>query len=733
MWRKILIMCLSGVLIAGEFFVVNLNKKSLNKASFIPLQKIKKKMQLIYDNPVLQRWGQGAGIAAVLGPADTPGIDWGTVLGYSGEIYYNVWNNYDPSQTIYLTGIDPLDTAASYFQPPAACTIVAFGLYCYNSDSSTHFLQYFATWFIPGIDYQPYSYITSPTVISIPGQTVSSYVFYPDSGVIDNVTAAKFWTGWTAVDYSLYMLITAGYGNEHSWLFSYLHDLWSPSLNGFWMDAFVWIYEDPPPSIVWVEEKNTTFSTGPFKIQAQIKDAFGVPSENQGVRACTLEVYAIPSSPTPQYIPGVLVSGDSTDGIWEFTLGTFNPNDTVYYRVYSAYDYSGEVTGETTYKKFIILEYNPQDQFLFIDEDQSAWAQYAYEIFNTLADYTDSVADGVPSVFFWDTKTLGLPDSTVLDVNKFKAVFWTAWQGEIFASDTVNIKNYLDSGGKLLISSQDLVVGGFGIGDWTTEINIKNDYPNHFLHTYLKMGNVLDDFIGGVRSSNYDTVNAFYGFPGDTISNLWGIGDSLLYYGFLGYNFAGYVFPDDLGDGIYDTLFPCFFYEKGVWDREIGTPSAYWYDGPLYGDPYKLVLFYWNYQYLVDSVEYDATGNVSYYVFDSKRLTELTKRILNFFGYNTTSVIEIPKPANLNLSIKAPSIAGLGKVTVFYTIPEAGEAKICMFDVTGRLVKTLFKGRKKEGAYAISFTSSGLKPGTYFIKVELERKRSKICKIIFIK
>ncbi len=767
MWYKIIVLfIIAKVSTAGEFFKIAPAKRLTGKGEVIPLHVERIRVQKSWGNPVIQKWGTGLGAAAVLGPADTPLIDWWTELGWTGDIIFGIWNIYDPSEFAYvLGGIDPGDTFVSYFQPPVACTIVAFGIYYFNdeADPSAN-LTYFASWTREGvapeslwsygrgtypdteasglgryIDYHygydypgpvPFdknNWITAPTTISVPYDTLNIQytVFYPDT-VIDDSLADEFWVGWVpltagASNAMPWVIITSNYGTGNWKCWIYQQDLsgfgispgWYNQWHGYWMDAFVWVYEDPPPSIIWVEELPWTFSTGPFKIKMYAKDILGIPSANQSIKACTLEVYAIPSSPTPQYIEGVPLSGDSTAtaGLWEFTFGNFAPGDTVYYRIYSVYDYSGGVTSEDSYHKFVILEYNPDVQFLFVDEDQDAWAQYAYDIFNELVDYTDTVADGTPSAFFWDTKTMGYLDSSVLDVNKFKAVFWTALEGDTFAFDTVNIKNYLNSGGNLFVSSQDFVCGGFGIGDYTTETSIKTDFPGHFLHTYMKMDRVLDD-AGGFPPGAGVWI---YGFPGDPISDplptYWMRMDSFFYSGY-----SGYVFPDDLGNAVYDTVFPCWFYGK-VTERESGTPAGYWYDGTNYGEAYKLVFFYFNYQYL-----------------DSLQVKELTKRILDFFGYEVVSVSETPKikPSKMKLSLKAPSIAGLGNIFIYYTIPEPGNVKISLFDASGRLIKNLFKGRKKEGAYTISFGSKGLKSGTYFIKIECKGK-SESQKLILIR
>jgi len=207
--------------------------------------------------------------------------------------------------------------------------------------------------------------------------------------------------------------------------------------------------------------------------------------------------------------------------------------------------------------------------------------------------------------------------------------------------------------------------------------------------------------------------------------------DSILYYGFEGYNYAGYVYPDDEINGVFDTIFPCWFYEKNVPNRNWGTPVGYWYDGPKYGDPYKLVLFYFNYQYLVDSVIYDNTGNIVNYVFDRWRVNELTKRILDFFNMPVL-IQEKPKlnPSRFNISVYPKNFIK-DILTLRYTLPKNGKFEVLIIDKTGRKVKEVIKNYKHPGAYGIDIDIKTLPSGVYFLNIRYQNEKftKKIIKI----
>ena len=56
--------------------------------------------------------------------------------------------------------------------------------------------------------------------------------------------------------------------------------------------------------------------------------------------------------------------------------------------------------------------------------------------------------------------------------------------------------------------------------------------------------------------------------------------------------------------------------------------------------------------------------------------------------------------------------------TIFYEIQNAGQVSLNIYDVTGRLVKTLVDGHVTAGEYKVSFDGSSLASGTYFVSLK---------------
>ncbi len=127
----------------------------------------------------------------------------------------------------------------------------------------------------------------------------------------------------------------------------------------------------------------------------------------------------------------------------------------------------------------------------------------------------------------WDYDLLGPPSEAVLD--SYKAVIWTT--GDDFGSvgnpstltseDQVKLQTYLDSGGRLLLSSQDLLY---------------DNHPNDFITNYLHVAGHTDDA----------GINSVAGVEGDPISG--GMAISLSY---PFDNLSDYIVPDADAAGIF--------------------------------------------------------------------------------------------------------------------------------------------------------------------------------------
>ena len=55
-----------------------------------------------------------------------------------------------------------------------------------------------------------------------------------------------------------------------------------------------------------------------------------------------------------------------------------------------------------------------------------------------------------------------------------------------------------------------------------------------------------------------------------------------------------------------------------------------------------------------------------------------------------------------------------------FSIPQAGQVKMQVYDVTGKVVAELVNSRLNAGTYKVDFDASKLSSGVYFYKIEAE-------------
>ena len=81
----------------------------------------------------------------------------------------------------------------------------------------------------------------------------------------------------------------------------------------------------------------------------------------------------------------------------------------------------------------------------------------------------------------------------------------------------------------------------------------------------------------------------------------------------------------------------------------------------------------------------------------------------------------------------SPYRASTGASTGAYTLPAAGEVRLAVYDVAGRLVRALVRGEQPAGSYEIGWDGrhqdgGQVAPGVYFLQLEAagERRSSSV-------
>ena len=676
---------------------------------------------------------------------------------YNGKGVIDTISYYDPNSAYIYSGIDVGDTMVEWFKSVAACSLMAAYITVYNSQATSNSQAY---WFISGVpdslvayfdstwyygighkwfDYHfgasynlppgpspiAYDSIYASNVENLTGQQTTFEIGTQLSTPVD-VGTKPFLVGFTPLtqgsgssDEPWAVISAGGEGNNygyHALVFQQDYGSsfpgaspgWYANWHTYWAYAVVDIYENPAPFINSVSKLSWTYDLdGPFTVYANLSD-FGVPSDSSGVEYAELMVWVGSNATDTLHIPMTLVSGDSTNGTWE---GVYQPatalnvGDTVFYTVW-ARDYQGAVNyfGRTYF--FSTLQQGT-NQILYVLDAGAATRQRNIDfasVFQALGYQVD-----VYDAYHW-----GPPDASVLlgqggFSQPYQAVFWTGWGSGAFAGDTALLAQYLDAGGKLVIGDEDLVVGGFGIGDygeWT-------DVPeSSFVYNYLKIASVFDDYMGtspdnGGYSANTDTVISLTGEATDPVGQAFA-NDSITLFPYAyqvdsttwgAYNYVGAVVNNGAAN-VSDAFY-----------MPDGTPTAITYNGS-----YKLAVLYWPFTYLVDSVTVSDSGMVTGFVYDQTRSQTLISALLSFFGVGVSE--SNPNPVKgVKLAVRNNIIINRS-VSVSFSIPTAGKVDVSVFDAAGRKVATLVNGTlSRAGLYTTHWNTNGVKAGVYFVKL----------------
>jgi hypothetical protein len=95
------------------------------------------------------------------------------------------------------------------------------------------------------------------------------------------------------------------------------------------------------------------------------------------------------------------------------------------------------------------------------------------------------------------------------------------------------------------------------------------------------------------------------------------------------------------------------------------------------------------------------------------------KQIDNNGSYKYSNIVEVnfASPSAFSLNQNYPNPFNPSTV-ISYSIPEASNVKLAVYNVIGQPVRVIENGFKNAGSYQISFNASDLASGTYFFKLE---------------
>jgi hypothetical protein len=613
---------------------------------------------------------------------------------------------YDGGEMVnYLSGLLKNDTLGVFFIPPAACSLleVYFCRYPYGAPVDKNY-KGFACDVPDGVTLD--SYHEYHDAASTPGSTpMGTYFAGPADMTLDSVSvwewdtlkvASKpdigknaFFAGYTINEDSTHSTrIDAG---SSASLPPFYAIAWkqagtAPAANGpgwysswhlFWIRALVRVYENLGAEVKSYDKLPYSYVTSGRDVTANIVDVVGVPANLRGVKTATIH-YKV-NNGSFSTLAMARTAGDSLDGTYTATIPGAAVGDSVSY-FFTAFDYqdAGDTSKTYSYK---ILAGTAKRSLVMVESDAQYGGDYSYDAIAKLGKFD-----------FWDEETYGQADESVLNFYRTgegrKRIFWIAWSGFSFAADTAFLKSFLDGGGQLFISSQDLPCGGFGLNpsyaDWVAP-------DGHFVKEYLKAIKGYDDY-------NTDSVFTQFGSPGDPVTGATELSQLTVFpYLSSGNNYAGKF--DSLGAG----AVPIFYGGSG----EI---MGYRYEDVTKG--YRVIFLYWPFQYILtsDLADFDTVAQ--------------DKLVSNSFDWLVAGVGEgINKPigaARLYANAPNPVVRG---THIRYSLATAEHVVLRVYDLTGSLVRTLVDQDLFAGDYETTWNGCdeyGLRvaAGAYFYRLE---------------
>jgi flagellar hook assembly protein FlgD len=376
----------------------------------------------------------------------------------------------------------------------------------------------------------------------------------------------------------------------------------------------------------------------------------------------------------------VLTGGDSTSGVWKATIPAQSPNTevTYYFRIS---DIQGACSTDYPSWSYFLGEGNPDHVLLHI---------------GSLIDYGlhDPVRAVRSQVDVWDEKARGAADSTVFEYYTTRAgergIIWLHWTGARMVEDTAYVRRFLDAGGSLLISSQDLVAdfdlwyGPPPYSHWQA-----NPIVSPFCYNYLQLRSGWDDW------EAIDTLTSFpaHGVPGDPITG--SLPDIS-------------VTPASNWTGIFDSV--------SMGSNEIFHGPRSTIIGFRYEGTHKLIFLYWHFHEI-------GTGAGKEFEPDTASQNEFMRNALTWLNL-TVGVDQTTADIGRSyfLSQNIPNPASEGRTTISYSLPRRERVSLLVYDIAGRRVKKVVDGIKGSGLHQAAWEGGDdlgrqVSQGVYFYRL----------------
>ncbi len=279
-----------------------------------------------------------------------------------------------------------------------------------------------------------------------------------------------------------------------------------------------------------------------------------------------------------------------------------------------------------------------------------------------------------------------------IDLADYSAVDWILGEEgtdtESFSAvEQEKVKTFLESGGNLFVSGSE-------IGYDLVEKGSASDQT--FYRDYLKAEYVTDR-AGQVHSASGTAEGIFHGLD--------------------------HIQFDDGSHGGYDVDYPDGIKPGG------GSVLAMIYGGVSEDSQGGAAI-----QYEGTFANGTQTGRLVYMAFPFEMIyepdqrTRVMQRILDFFDVDTSAENQSVLPQNFTLEQNYPNPVSAKdgfSTTIQFTVSQPGRASICLYDVLGRRVRTIFQGKAAAGENRVQVSLSGLPAGVYFYQLNVSHRTAR--------
>ena len=257
-----------------------------------------------------------------------------------------------------------------------------------------------------------------------------------------------------------------------------------------------------------------------------------------------------------------------------------------------------------------------------------------------------------------------------LDLSYFTMIAWASGNTTpvLYSEEVNNLQSYLDNGGNLLMSGQNI---GEDIFEPGGQSQFAQSFFNNYLHSNYVSSIGPSFFFTGISN---DPITG--GFPGFSLKNVYTMS------------------PDEISPYDANTT-PIIQFNAGPKINSIKADNG----------EYRVVYLGIGLEQINDNTNWGIVDSLMY-----RSVQWLTEGIV------LDNPVEGSVPSAYTLEQNYPNPFN-PTTTIAYSIPKESQVRLKIYDVMGKEIVELVNGKQSTGSYNVEFDAASLASGTYFYKL----------------